>query len=166
MLAPPAVAPPHPVCLRRLPAGIARLPARVALDAGCGLVVLGPGARVVLRPRPRPTYGPGAQAAPGVGVTFRGRHVVMVRGGRVVWRSRWTFLAGERAGRFTTISAADWSAGRLAYAVSRWSGRPRRERRLVFVVRRGGAERRVETDGFPVGWTARGLLTIARARGA
>ncbi len=159
---PPYALPPAPPgrCLRDLPRAPASVPAPVALDAGCALVVLEPGGRVRLRPRPRVSYPPGAQAAPGDGVVLRGRHVVWVRGGRVLWRSRATFTAGMHAGTFTTISMATSNGRRLAYVVSRWSGHPRKEHRLVFVTRADAAERRVATTAVPLGWTPNGVLTV------
>jgi hypothetical protein len=154
---------PGAVCLRGLPpAPAAALPAPVALDAGCGLVVFAPGRRVRLRARPRVSYPPGAQSAPGNGITFRSEHVVWVRGGRVLWRSQRTFHPGHFRGVFTTISDATSSGRRLAYGVSRWSGKPAREHRLLFVTNGAGRERLLATKDFPLGWTGRGLVT-ARA---
>jgi hypothetical protein len=159
--APPSA--PAAVCLRALPPPLAgTLPVPVALDAGCALVEFAPGGRVRLRPRPRVSYPPGAQAAPGNSVTFRNGHVVWVRAGRVLWRSQRTFHRGHYGGVFTTIPTATSSGRRLAYVVSRWSGRPPREHRLFFITNGTGRERLVSTTDFPLGWTARGVVA-ARA---
>jgi hypothetical protein len=140
------------------PAPVRALQAPVALDAGCALVVFGPGRRVRLVPRPRVSYPPGAQAAPGDGVTLRNGHVVWVRAGRELWRSQRTFHRGHYRGVFTTISMASSSGQRLAYMVSRWRGRPASEHRLFFVTNGAGRERLVPTTDFPLGWTARGVV--------
>jgi hypothetical protein len=145
-------------CLRELPRALVPVPVPVALDAGCALLVLEPGGRMRLRPRPRVSYPPGWQAAPGEGVVLRGRRVTWVRDGRVIWRSRATFTAGMHRGTFTRISGATSSGRRLAYVVSRWSGRPRTEHRLVFVTRSDGPERRVATASYPLGWTPQGVV--------
>ena len=143
-------------CLRELPpALVAAVPVRVALDAGCALVVMGPGRRVRLRPRPRVSSPPGAQSAPGYGVTLRGGRVVWVRAGRELWRSHTTFHAGHHRGVFTTISAASSSGRRLAYVVSRWAGR---NHPLLFVTDGAGRERLVSRTATPLGWTRRGII--------
>jgi hypothetical protein len=160
---PPAPAPPA-ACLRGLPPSPVALSVAVSLDAGCALVVLSPGAGARLRPRPRVSNPPGAQAAPGEGVLFRGDHVVLERGGEVVWRSQRTFHPGHHGKVFTIISGAVASGNRLAYVVSRWSGRRPREHRLVFVTDGRHAERGLSAAGFPLGWTRRGLVTAEPTR--
>jgi hypothetical protein len=92
-------------------------------------------------------------------VTFRAGHVVLVRSGRVLWRSRRTFRPGRRARSYTDISGASASRGRLAYVVSTWAGTPRSERTLLFVTRLGSTERLVHDAGYPLGWTPHGLVT-------
>jgi hypothetical protein len=152
------------VCLRGLPPAPAAIaPVAVAFDAGCALVVVGPGRRVVLRPRPRVSYPPGAQVAPGTGVTLRGGHVVVVRAGRVLWRSQSGFHAGHHRGVFTTISAAQRSGRRLAYVVSRWKAGT--DHPLLFVTAgRGRRERLVSHTASPLGWTPRGLIAAELSR--
>ena len=160
MIAGPPPPAPAAVCLRRLPPALAgTLPAPVTLDAGCALVVFGPGRRVRLRPRPRVSYPPGAQSAPGNGIVLRNGLVTWVRAGRVLWHSQRSFHRGRYRGVFTTISDATSSGRRLAYAVSRWSGKPAREHRLLFVTNGAGRERLISTTDFPLGWTARGVVT-------
>jgi hypothetical protein len=134
------------------------------LDAGCALVVFTPGGHVRLRPRPAVPQTAGAQLAPGDGVTFRSGHVVRVRGGRVVWRSRTTFRPGTYRGTFTTISTASARGASMAYVVSRWSGKPRAEHRLVFVTTGAGSERLLHTTAYPLGWSLRGLVTALASR--
>jgi hypothetical protein len=46
--------------------------------------------------------------------------------------------------------------------ISRWSGKPAREHRLLFVTNGRGRERLISRSDFPLGWTARGVVT-ARA---
>jgi hypothetical protein len=164
MLAHPVSPAPPAACLRGLPRSPAALPAAVSLDAGCAFVVLTPGAGARLQPRRRVSYPPGAQAAPGEGVTFRAGHIALVRGGRVVWRSERTFHPGKHAGVFTTISGATASGNRVAYVVSQWWGRPLRQHALVFVTDGRHVERRLPAAGFPVGWTRRGVVTADPAR--
>jgi hypothetical protein len=159
MLADPPPSAPPAVCLRSLPPALAgSFAAPVALDAGCALVVLGPGRRVRLRPRPRVSSPPGAQSAPGNGIVLRNGHVVWVRAGRVLWRSQGAFHRGRYRGVFTTISDATSSGRRLAYVISRWSGKPAREHRRLFVTNGAGRERLISTTDFPLGWTARGVV--------
>jgi hypothetical protein len=94
-------------------------------------------------------------------VTFRGAHVIWIRNGQVQWRSSRTFRAGNHAGVYTTISTATATPDghRLAYRVSQWWGRPRREHALLFIATPSTRERLVRTSGFPLGWTPRGLIT-------
>ena len=160
---PPPPAPPA-ACLRGLPSSPVALHVAVSLDAGCALVVLTPGTGARLQPRPRTVTPHGAQAAPGEGVLFRGDHVVLERGGRVVWRSQRTFHPGHHGGVFTTISGATAGGNRVAYVVSRWSGRRPREHRLVFVMDGTHAERLLPTPAFPLGWTRRGVVTAEPTR--
>lgn len=154
---------PAPACLRGLPPSPAGRAIPVALDAGCGLVVFGPGGRAQLSARPAVTIPPGAEAAPGQGVVFRAGRVVWTHGGRVIWRSRRTFHAGNYQGTFTVISAASSSGERLAYVVSRWSGKPRKEQRLFFVTTPSASERLVSRKAFPLGWTPRGVVSSEMA---
>jgi hypothetical protein len=126
--------PPAPAsCLRALPRSPSGVPATIALDAGCALVVFTPDGHARLRQRPSVPEAVGAQLSPGDGVTFRDGHVVRVRDGHVVWRSSRTFRPGTQRGTFTTISTASASGASMAYVVSRWWGTPRLEHRLVFV---------------------------------
>ena len=160
-----AAPPPTPVsCLRALPRAPAGVPATIALDAGCALVVFAPGGRARLRARPAVPDTVGAQLSPGDGVTLRDGHVVRVRDGRVRWRSHGTFRAGNQGGAFTTVSAATARGATFAYVVSRWSGKPRREHRLVFVTTGAAPERLVHTTGYPLGWSPRGLVTADARR--
>jgi hypothetical protein len=76
----------------------------------------------------------------------------------VLWRSQRTFHRGHYRGAFTTVTTATSSGRRMAYMVSRWSGRPAREHRLLFVTNGIGRERLVSTTDFPLGWTARGVV--------
>jgi hypothetical protein len=140
------------------------VPAKIALVAGCALVVFTPGGHARLRARPTVPDTVGAQLSPGDGVALRDGHVVRVRDGRVVWRSRGTFHAGNRAGTFTTISTASARGASLSYVVSRWSGKPRMEHRLVFVTSGGRPERRLSTSAYPLGWSSRGLVTADASR--
>jgi hypothetical protein len=92
----------------------ARLPAPVALDAGCGLVAIWPDGRVRLLPHPdRPTYPPGYQVAPHVGVTVRRGRVVVFDHGAVRWRSRGQLATGGWA-----ITSAAAGPGGLAFVVN------------------------------------------------
>jgi hypothetical protein len=157
--------PPAPAsCLRALPRAPSRLATTIALDAGCALVVFTPGGHGHLSPRPAVPQTQGAQLSPGDGVTFRDGHVVRVRDGRVIWRSRDTFRAGEHGGAFTTISTASASGTSMAYVISRWSGKPRMERRLVFVTADARPERLLHTSAYPLGWSSRGLVTVRASR--
>jgi hypothetical protein len=140
------------------------VPATIALDAGCALVVFAPGGRARLRARPAVPDTVGAQLSPGDGVALRDGHVVRVRDGRVRWRSHGTFHAGNQGGTFTTVSAATARGATFAYVVSRWSGKPRREHRLVFVTTGAGSERPLHTTGYPLGWSSRGLVTADATR--
>jgi hypothetical protein len=140
------------------------VPTGIALDAGCALVVFTPGGRAQLRARPRVPETVGATLAPGDGVTFRGGHVARVRDGRVIWRSYRTFHPGNHGATFTTISTASASGARMAYVVSRWSGKPRIEHRLVFVTTGSKPERLLRTTAYPLGWSARGLVTATASR--
>jgi hypothetical protein len=106
----------------------------------------------------------GAQLSPGDGVTLRDGHVVRVRDGRVRWRSHGTFRAGTHRGTFTTVSGATARGAIFAYVVSRWSGKPRREHRLVFVTTGAAPERLLRTTGYPLGWSSRGLVTADAGR--
>ncbi|MDX6578892.1 MAG: hypothetical protein QOJ47_441, partial [Gaiellales bacterium] len=152
--------PPAPAsCLRALPRSPSGVPATIALDAGCALVVFTPGGNARLRPRPPMPETVGAQLSPGDGVTFRDGHVVRVRYGHVDWRSYRTFRPGTQRGTFTTISTASASGASMAYVVSRWWGTPRMEHRLVFVTTGAGPERRLPTTAYPLGWSLRGLVT-------
>jgi hypothetical protein len=151
------------VCLRGLPPAPAVIaPVAVAFDAGCALVVVGPGRRVVLRPRPRVFSAPGAQVAPRTGVTLRGGHVAVVRAGRVLWRSHSRFHAGHYRGVFTTISAAERSGRRLAYVVSRWKAGTNHP--LLFVAAGAGRERLISRTASPLAWTPRGLIAAEFSR--
>ncbi len=157
--------PPGPAsCLHALPRSPSGVPTTIALDAGCALVVFTRGGHVHLRLRPAVPETVGAEVAPGDGVTFRGGHVVRVRNGRVVWRSSDAFHPGNHRGTFTTISAASARGASLSYVVSRWSGKPRMEHRLVYVTTGRGPERRLATTGYPLGWSERGLVTAIASR--
>jgi hypothetical protein len=127
-------------------------------------VVFTPGGRARLRARPTVPDTVGAQLSPGDGVTFRDGHVVRVRAGRVLWRSHATFRGGNHGGTFTTVSTASARGASLAYVVSRWSGTPRMEHRLVFVTEGAGPERLLRTTGYPLGWSSRGLVTAVASR--
>jgi hypothetical protein len=140
------------------------MPAAIALDAGCALVVFTTDGRVRLRRRPTVPATVGAWLSPGDGVTFRGEHVVRVRDGQVVWRSKGTFRPGKHRGTFTTISTASARGASMAYVVSRWSGKPRVEHRLVYVTTGAGSERLLHTTGYPLGWSVRGLVTALASR--
>jgi hypothetical protein len=73
-----------------------RLPAPVALDAGCALVAIWPNGHVSLLPHPAPpTYPPGYQLAPHVGLTVRRGRVVVFDHGVVRWRSRGQLATGQ-----------------------------------------------------------------------
>jgi hypothetical protein len=156
--------PPPTSCLRALPRSPSGLPATIALDAGCALVVFTPDGHARLRPRPTVPETVGAQLSPGDGVTFRDGHVVRVRGGHVVWRSYGTFHPGNYRGTFTTISTASARGASMAYVVSRWWGTPRLEHRLVFVTTGLGPERLLHTTAYPLGWSSRGLVTADASR--
>jgi hypothetical protein len=157
--------PPAPAsCLRALPRSPGGVPATIALDAGCALVVFTPRGHARLRPRPSVPETVGAQLSPGDGVTFRDGHVVRVRDGHVVWRSSRTFQPGTHRGTFTTISTASARGASMAYVVSRWWGTPRLEHRLVFVTTGAGRERRIPTTAYPLGWSVRGLVTADASR--
>jgi hypothetical protein len=91
----------------------ARLPAPVALDAGCALVAIWPDGHVGLLPHPaQPTYPPGYQLAPHVGMTVRRGRVVVSDHGVVRWRSR-----GQLATGLTNPSSAAAGAGGLAFVL-------------------------------------------------
>ncbi|HET6173847.1 MAG TPA: hypothetical protein VFD90_14635 [Gaiellales bacterium] len=64
---------------------------------------------------------------------------------------------------FTVISAATSSERRLAYVVSRWSGHPRNDHRLLFVTDGAGEEHLLKTAAYPLGWTPRGVITAGVA---
>jgi hypothetical protein len=127
-------------CAGALPAGPAGLPAPVMIGVPCGTYALAPDGTVAARlPAPPPKRGE-------EWLDLRGKHVVLLQNGRVVWRSRRAF------GR-TFVEGGAVGARDLAFSFAH--GR-------LWVASRHGVEHAVARNEDPLGWTARNELLTAR----
>jgi hypothetical protein len=127
-----------------LPSAPAGLPAPVVVETICGDYAIASDGRVTTAPRPRPEASP-------VQIDRRFGHIVVIRDGKVVWRSRRTF---PRA----MDSLDSFAVGTRDVAFSFMRGR-------LWVARLNGPERPVARHEGAVGWTSNNdLLTLRRRK--
>jgi hypothetical protein len=128
-----------PACNKAVGRASAGLPASVVLRTVCGSYAVQPdGAVSVSKPAPlRP---------PGVEVQKRRGHVVVVRDGRVIWRSQRVFR---------TRASPDGVVGERHVAFSFYNGR-------LWIAPLAGAERPVARHQDPLGWTRSEELLAVR----
>jgi hypothetical protein len=134
-LAAPGAAHATPGCSGGVPAAPSGLPAPVAVTTACGVYTVSPSGAVIFGPRPAPQVQPSA----GTYVDRRGRHIVAVSGGRIVWRSRHVFS------RALYLAGGAVGAGDVAFSFA--GGR-------LWVAPIGGAEHPVGWGENPLGWSA------------
>ena len=137
---------------RPLPAGgPAGLPAPVDLAGACGRVRVLPSGRILRLPPPA-TARPPALVVPENGTVADSRrgHLVFLRAGQVVWRSRGRYRLYRTAHYLATAAL-----GRDAVAFAFEQG-------PLYVAHFGEPERVVAEHEFPLGWTRTGLLLTSR----
>jgi hypothetical protein len=132
----------------RAPAG---LPAPVDLVGRCGRIRVLPSGRVLRLPPARAARPPAAFFPEnGTAVDSRGGHLVFLRAGKVVWRSRGRYRL-YRTPHYLATAALGRDPVAFAF-----------EQGPLYVARFGETEHVVSTNEFPLGWTRTGLLVTSR----
>ena len=126
-----------------VPAAPAGLPAPVAITTSCGVYKVSETGDVTVGPAPTVQV----QSPAGTYVDRRGRRIVVIREGQLVWRSKHAFS------RALQLGGAAVSAGDVAFSFV--SGR-------LWVARLAGVEHAVGSGESPLGWTVNGTLLTTR----